>query len=136
MDCEELMSTDLVIVNMSSTTVGSKATYQCRDGSTDVYTTKCTSHGVWDPHPLSMDCKKTGIASYCHFYVFIISLVTCEELESTDEIFILNMSSTALGSKATYQCRTDVYTTQCTSHGVWDPHPLSSLDCTKPTEPG
>ena len=43
--------------------MGSKAIYQCRDGSTDVYTTQCTSHGVWDPHPLSsLDCpsKETG----------------------------------------------------------------------------
>ena len=62
--CEEINSTETVIVNVSFTTVGSKATYQCRDGPTDVYTTQCTSHGVWDPHPLSsLDCKKTGIAS-------------------------------------------------------------------------
>ena len=50
----------------------------------------------------------------------------------------MNMTSTAMGSIATYQCRDgptdDVYTTQCTSTGVWDPHPLSLLDCTRPTE--
>ena len=45
---------------ISSTEVGSNATYQCMDGTTDVYTTQCTSSGVWDPHP---DCtlKETGI---------------------------------------------------------------------------
>ena len=54
------MSDDLIMINISSTTMGSKATYQCRDGSTDVYTTQCTSHGVWDPHPLSTpDCTET-----------------------------------------------------------------------------
>ena len=52
---------------------------------------------------------------------------------------MVNMSSTAVGSIATYQCRdgpTDVYTTQCTSTGVWDPHPLSTLDCTESNGPG
>ncbi|CAI8046599.1 hypothetical protein GBAR_LOCUS25782 [Geodia barretti] len=57
--CDVLKSTDIIIVNMSSTAVGSTATYQCRDGPTDVYTTQCTSTGVWDPHPLStLDCSK------------------------------------------------------------------------------
>ena len=32
---------ETMIVNMSSTNVGSNATYQCRDGPTDVYTTQC-----------------------------------------------------------------------------------------------
>ena len=63
-----------------------------------------------------------------------LSLVYCEELESTDTI-IVNITSTKFGSNATYQCRDgptdDVYTTQCTSDGVWDPNPLSTLDCTK-----
>ena len=66
--------------------------------------------------------------------VFSLSLVYCEELESTDTITV-NITSTAMGSNATYQCRDgptdDVYTTQCTSDGVWDPNPLSTLDCTK-----
>ncbi|CAI8019945.1 Leucine-rich repeat and fibronectin type-III domain-containing protein 5 [Geodia barretti] len=39
-DCPTLKSTDTIIVNMSSTAVGSTATYQCRDGPTDVYTTQ------------------------------------------------------------------------------------------------
>ena len=52
-ECPTLKSTDAIIVNMSSTEEGSTATYQCRDGPTDVYTTQCTSTGVWDPHPLS-----------------------------------------------------------------------------------
>ena len=46
------------------------------------------------------------------------------------------MGSTAMGSNATYQCRdgpTDVHPTQCTSTGVWDPHPLSTLDCSQET---
>ena len=54
--CDELKSTDMIIVNMSSTAVDSNATYQCRDGPTDVYTTQCTSTGVWDPNPSTLEC--------------------------------------------------------------------------------
>ena len=40
--------------------MGSNATYQCRDGSSDVYTTQCTSDGVWEPNPNStLDCTMT-----------------------------------------------------------------------------
>ena len=50
------------MVNMSSTAVGSTATYQCRDGPTDVYTTQCISTGVWDPLSLStLDCTKSVV---------------------------------------------------------------------------
>ncbi|CAI8044673.1 Leucine-rich repeat and fibronectin type-III domain-containing protein 5, partial [Geodia barretti] len=58
-DCPTINSPDTMMVNMSSTAVGSTATYQCRDGPTHVYTTQCTSTGVWDPSP---DCtsKETG----------------------------------------------------------------------------
>ena len=70
---------------------------------------------------------------YSYRGVFL-SLVYCEELESTDTI-IVHITSTAMGSNGTYQCRDgptdDVYTTQCTSDGVWDPNTLSTLDCTK-----
>jgi hypothetical protein len=58
----------------------------------------------------------------------------CETLQSTTDI-IVNLTSTAMGSTATYQCRngsSDVYTTQCTSDGVWEPNPNSTLDCTTP----
>ena len=64
-------------------------------------------------------------------YLIIIS-VLCETLQSTENI-IVNFASTAMGSNATYQCRdrsSDVYTTQCTSDGVWEPNPNSTLDCT------
>ena len=71
---------------------------------------------------------------YSYRGVFSLSLVYCEELESTDTV-IVHITSTAMGSNATYQCRDgptdDVYTTQCTSDGVWDPNPLSTLECTK-----
>ncbi|CAI8044681.1 Leucine-rich repeat and fibronectin type-III domain-containing protein 5 [Geodia barretti] len=60
-DCPTLKSTYAIIVNMSSTAVGSTATYQCRDGPTDVYTTQCTSTGVWGSHPLStLDCTESN----------------------------------------------------------------------------
>ena len=65
---------------------------------------------------------------------FPIVLVPCEILQSTTDI-IVNLTSTEMGSRATYQCRnglSDVYTTQCTSVGVWEPNPNSTLDCTPP----
>ncbi|CAI8046609.1 Leucine-rich repeat and fibronectin type-III domain-containing protein 5 [Geodia barretti] len=64
-DCPTLNSTDTMIVNMSSTAVGSTATYQCRDGPTDVYTTQCTSTGVWDPSP---DCTSKEAESLFERY--------------------------------------------------------------------
>ena len=40
--------------------MGSNATYQCRDGSSDVYTTQCNSDRVWEPNPISiLDCTRT-----------------------------------------------------------------------------
>ena len=55
--CETLQSTETIIVNLTSTEMG---TYQCRDGSSDVYTTQCTSDGVWKPNPYSsLDCAMT-----------------------------------------------------------------------------
>ena len=58
--CETLQSTENIIVNFTSTVMGSNATYQCRDGSSDVYTTQCTSDGVWEPNPNStLDCTRT-----------------------------------------------------------------------------
>ena len=61
----------MIVVNLSSTAVGSNATYQCRDGPTDVYTTQCTSTGVWDPHPLStLDCSKET-SNNNSFYIII-----------------------------------------------------------------
>ena len=137
--------------------MGSDATYQCRDGSSDVYTTQCTSDGEWEPNPNStLDCTMTDrdvpmdgvpgrilasysqvsmsifhLSSYRWVYIIIISAL-CETLQSTENI-IVNLASTVMGSNATYQCRdesSDVYTTQCTSDGVWEPNPNSSLDCT------
>ncbi|CAI8024739.1 Leucine-rich repeat and fibronectin type-III domain-containing protein 5, partial [Geodia barretti] len=81
-ECPTLKSTDAIIVNMSSTAVGSTATYQCRDGPTDVYTTQCTSTGVWDPHPLStLDCTEsngpgqTSTLQPCQIGVIILSFI-------------------------------------------------------------
>ena len=47
-------------MNLTSTAIGSNATYQCRDGSSDVYTTQCTSDGVWEPKPNSTQCTGTS----------------------------------------------------------------------------
>ena len=59
--CETLQSTTDIIINLTSTAMGSNATYQCRDGSSDVYTTQCTSDGVWEPNPKStLDCRIPG----------------------------------------------------------------------------
>ena len=58
--CETLQSTTDIIVNLTSTAMGSIANYQCRDGSSDVYSTQCTSDGVWEPNPNSTHCTDTG----------------------------------------------------------------------------
>jgi hypothetical protein len=77
--CETLQSTTDIIVNLTSTAMGSTATYQCRNGSSDVYTTQCTSDGVWEPNPNStLDCTPP---------------VLCETLQSTENI-IVNFTST------------------------------------------
>ena len=69
--CETLQSTTDIIVNLTSTAMGSNATYQCRDGSSDVYTTQCTSGGVWEPNSNStLDCTTTGVQGvlqYCDY---------------------------------------------------------------------
>ena len=57
--------------------MGSNATYQCRNGSSDVYTTHCTSDGVWEPNPNStLDCRTQGIMNtwmgLTHVYINII----------------------------------------------------------------
>ena len=70
---------------------------------------------------------------FSHEVCYIV-IVPCETLQSTTNI-IMNFNSTAMGSNATYQCRngsSDVYTTQCTSDGVWEPNPNSTLNCTLP----
>ena len=148
-------------MNLTSTVIGSIATYQCKNGLSKVYTTQCTSDGVWEPNPNStLDCTPPGIITglmftssqascvfqcvyimlyfvillwgvYVSYYLIIIS-VLCKTLQSTESI-IVNFASTAMGSNATYQCRdgsSDVYTTQCTSDGVWEPNPNSTLNCT------
>ena len=80
---------------------------------------------------LMLMVRQSVFIGYSYRGVFL-SLVYCEELESTDTVIV---HITAMGSNATYQCRDgptdDVYTIQCTSDGVWDPNPLSTLDCTK-----
>ena len=60
--CGTLQSTTDIIVNVTSTAMGSNATYQCRDGPSDVYTTQCTSDGVWEPNPNSTrECTTPGL---------------------------------------------------------------------------
>ena len=52
-------------MNLTSTAMGSNATYWCRDGSSDVYITQCTSDGVWEPDPNStLHCAKPGIIKF------------------------------------------------------------------------
>ena len=68
--CETLQSTADIIVKLTSTIIGSIATYQCRDGSSDVYTTQCTSDSVWEPNPNStLDCMPPG-KILAFFYVY------------------------------------------------------------------
>ena len=50
------------VINFTSTTLGSIATYQCRADVSDVHIARCTSDGVWWPEP-NITCGKTGIMS-------------------------------------------------------------------------
>ena len=75
--CETLQSTT-DILNLTSTVIGSSATYQCRDGLSDVHTTQCTSDGVWEPNPNStLDCSMTdhGVPMQNGVIVAVIILV-------------------------------------------------------------
>ena len=68
---------------LTSTAIGSNATYHCRDRPSDVYTTQCTSDGVWEPNPNStLDCITSGTGimttvmpniqfNYCSDWAFI-----------------------------------------------------------------
>ena len=68
-------------MNLTSTVMGSNATYQCRDGSSDVYTTQCTSDGVWEPNPNStLDCSMNDHGVTMNgviVAVIILVIVTC-----------------------------------------------------------
>ena len=66
-------------MNIASTTMGSTATYQCRNVSSDVYTTQCTSDGVWAPNPNStLDCTRTvPMQSAVIVAVIILVIVIC-----------------------------------------------------------
>ena len=86
--CEILQSTENIIVNFTSTAMGSNATYQCRDGSSDVYTTQCTSDGVWEPNPNSvLDCKTPGKMSAPHpaFYMYVHATTVEPHLTDTPQ---------------------------------------------------
>ena len=63
-ECEALQSTDTMTVNITSTALGSTATYRCKDDLSVVYTSQCTGNGAWDPDPLTTsNCTlpKSGI---------------------------------------------------------------------------
>ena len=79
--CETLQSTENIIVNFTSTAMGSNATYQCRNGSSDIYTTQCTSDGVWEPNPnFTLDCNMTDHGVPMNgviVAVIILVIVTC-----------------------------------------------------------
>ena len=66
-------------MNLTSTAMGSIPIYQCRDGSTDVYTTQCTSDGVWEPNPNStLDCTTTGVQGvmqYCDYHMHVLFIL-------------------------------------------------------------
>ena len=86
--CEILQSTTNIIANLTSTAMGSTATYQCRDGSSDVYTTQCTSDGVWEPNPNSvLDCTPPGkmSAPYPVFYMYVHATTVEPHLRDTPQ---------------------------------------------------
>ena len=51
-----------VVINFTSTTLGSITTYQCRDDLSNIHIARCTSDGAWWPEP-NITCGKIGIMS-------------------------------------------------------------------------
>ena len=51
----------------SSTTLGSNATYYCRDDESVVYTSQCIDGGVWWPALTNITCNKRGIVSILYY---------------------------------------------------------------------
>ena len=93
--CEILQSTTNIVVNLTSTAMGSNATYQCRDGPSDVYTTQCTSDGVWEPNPNSvLYCRTPGtIPSFLHVCSCYYSGTPLNGHSSTADTHVISDSS-------------------------------------------
>ena len=43
-------------MNFTTTMFGYNATYHCQDDTSEMYTTQCTSAGVWEPDPNALNC--------------------------------------------------------------------------------
>ena len=59
-ECDTPLNSTEVIVYYSSTTLGSNATYHCRDDESVVYTSQCIDGGVWWPD-INITSNKRGI---------------------------------------------------------------------------
>ena len=43
-------------MNFTTTMFGYNATYYCQGDPSEIYTTQCTSAGVWEPDPNTLNC--------------------------------------------------------------------------------
>ena len=43
-------------MNFTTTMFGYNATYHCQGDTSEIYTTQCTSAGVWEPDPNTLNC--------------------------------------------------------------------------------
>ena len=62
-DCGAPQITGNITVNFTTTMFGYNATYHCQGDPSKIYTTQCTSAGVWEPDPNTLKCSQSGIVS-------------------------------------------------------------------------
>jgi len=123
----------------SSTQVGAEVQYHCDEGHTprEWRTSQCQENGSWAPDPALDNCAlgklEQGILKN-KFPVVYIS-VDCG-LPNTTINVSLTVNTTTYNSTATYMCgsglvSSEVYITECTRQGEWEPDP-STLECREP----
>ena len=66
----------------SSTTLGSNATYHCRDDQSVVYTSQCIDGGVWWPDIIT--CNKRGIHIILYYICMHLVMTIISDLCGAD----------------------------------------------------
>lgn len=124
-DCGAPPIIDNGMVNWTSTTVGSNATYTCNTGHvlTHIDPLLCNNNDSWNPDPPFCISKCTyHLLCYVHVLLMLI-VVDCGPLSPIGNGRV-NVSSTTFGSNAMYSCNTG-YTLKgndnrtCTGNGTW-----------------
>ena len=59
-DCGAPLITGNITVNFTTTMFGYNTTYHCQGDPSEIYTTQCTSAGVWEPDPNTLNCTDSN----------------------------------------------------------------------------